>query len=80
MLLSVHISICTKCPNYVDKRMSSDEFEKFTSFGNFTVRRSDKRWPGVWTDMTTEQVLMRAMKTSGGLADGRGMTDAVLNR
>ena len=30
--------------------------------------------------MTIEQVLMRSMKTSGGLTRGRGLTDSVLSR
>ena len=47
--------------------MSPVKFEAFTPRGYFTVRRKDKMWPGKWTDMTLEQVLMRAMKTSGGL-------------
>ena len=63
----------------LESKMHPHEFEKFIS-GYFTVRRTDKLWAGVWTDMAIEQVLMRAMKTSGGLVHGRGMTDAVLNR
>ena len=64
----------------LDAKMTPAEFQKFSSMGNFTIRRSDKMWAGVWTDMTIEQVLMRAIKTSGGLTRGRGMTDSVLNR
>ncbi|KAF6198043.1 hypothetical protein GE061_007789 [Apolygus lucorum] len=61
-------------------KMTSDEFHKFTTQGNFTIRRSDKFWSGIWSDMTIEQVLMRAMKTYGGLTHGRGITDSVLSR
>ena len=64
----------------LEDKMLPNEFEAFTSKGYFTVRRTDKMWPGVWTDMTIEQVLMRAMKTSGGLTRGRGMTESVVSR
>jgi len=60
------------------RRMSNDEYQKFTEEGFFTVRRSDKLWAGVWSDMTIEQVLMRSMKTNGGLTRGRGLTDSVM--
>ncbi len=63
----------------LEDKMATDEFRQFTS-GYFTVRRSERVWAGVWTDMTIEQVLMKAMKTSGGLVRGRGMTDSVLSR
>lgn len=32
-----------------------------------------------WTDITIEQVFMRAMKTSGGLTRGCGMMESVIN-
>ncbi|XP_028418322.1 uncharacterized protein LOC114543611 [Dendronephthya gigantea] len=64
----------------LEEKMLPNEFEAFTSKGYFTVRRTDKMWAGVWTDMTIEQVLMRAMKTSGGLTRGRGMTESVVSR
>ena len=33
--------------------------------------------PMVWTDLIIEQVLMRSLKSSGGLTRGRGMTESV---
>ena len=39
------------------------------------VRRSDRHWDGLSSDLVIEQVLMRSMKTSGGLTRGRGMTE-----
>ena len=39
------------------------------------VRRSDNFWAGLSTDLIIEQVLMRSIKTSGGLTRGRGMTE-----
>ena len=41
----------------------------------YVVRRSDPKWAGLSTDFVIEQVLMRSMKTSGGLTRGRGMTE-----
>jgi len=47
------------------------------SNGFHAVRRSDRYWAGLSTDLTIEQVLMRAVKGRGGLTHGRGMTDSV---
>ncbi|KAG1667442.1 hypothetical protein GQR58_018429 [Nymphon striatum] len=43
--------------------------------GFHVVRRSDRMWAGLSSDLVIEQVLMRSMKTSGGLTRGRGMTE-----
>ena len=43
--------------------------------GLHVTRRSDRQWAGLSTDLIIEQVLMRSMKTSGGLGRGRGMTE-----
>ena len=64
----------------LEEEMSPDEFKAFCSRGYITVRRTDKIWAGIWTDMTTEQVLMRAMKPSRGLTRGRDMTESVMSR
>lgn len=60
------------------ENMNPYQYERFTTGGFFTIRRSEKFWSGVWSDMTIEQVLMRAMKTQGGLTHGRGMSESVL--
>ena len=39
------------------------------------IRRSDCYWAGLSSDLVIEQVLMRSMKTNGGLTRGRGMTE-----
>ncbi len=44
--------------------------------GLHIVRRSDRSWSGQSTDLIIEQILMRSVKTNGGLTHGRGMTDA----
>jgi len=58
--------------------MGTEEFQKFTSEGYFTIKRTDKFWSGVWSDMTIEQTLLRLMKSSGGLTHGRGLSDNVI--
>ena len=58
--------------------MEYDEYDRFTSRGFFTVRRSDKYWCGIWTDKTIEQVLMRSLETSGGLTCGRGISPSTI--
>ncbi|WAR03769.1 hypothetical protein MAR_010327 [Mya arenaria] len=51
-----------------------DVYRKFQE-GYHVVRRSDRLWAGLSVDLIIEQVLMRSMKTSGGLTRGRGMTE-----
>ena len=54
-----------KCPNV---------YEAFCN-GNHVVRRSDRFWGGLSSDLVIEQVLMRSVKSVGGLTRGRGMTE-----
>jgi len=49
--------------------------EKFNDGGYHTVRRSDRYWAGLSTDLAIEQVMMKAVKSRGGLTHGRGMTE-----
>ena len=51
-----------------------DLHNKFSRDGYHVVRCSDRFWSGLWTDLTIEQVLMRSLKTHGGLTRGRGMS------
>ncbi|KAL8625264.1 hypothetical protein ACOMHN_030022 [Nucella lapillus] len=60
--------------------MGDAQFRKFTQDGYFTIRRKDKFWGGNFTDQTIEQVLMRMLKVSGGLAHGRGITHSTLSK
>ncbi|KMQ90383.1 hypothetical protein RF55_9871 [Lasius niger] len=70
--------------DYMDslkEKMTDDEFHKFTKESFFTIRRSDKHWCGVWSDMTIEQTLMRNMNSIGGITHGRrGFADNVLKK
>ena len=44
--------------------------------GNHTVKRSEKKWAGIWTDLSIEQILMKSLKGRGGII-GRGMSENV---
>ena len=43
--------------------------------GLHVIRRSDRMWAGLSSDLIIEQVLMRSMNTSGELTRGRGVTE-----
>ncbi|XP_043503861.1 uncharacterized protein LOC122525249 [Polistes fuscatus] len=58
--------------------MTDGEYRRFTTEGYFTVRRSDKAWCGVWTDMAIERTLNRFFGTD--LKHGRGVTPSVIAR
>ena len=64
----------------LEKNMSTEEFHKFTRESFFTIRRSNKNWSGVWSDMVIEQTLMKNFKSIGGVTHGRGFSESVLNR
>ncbi|CAG9761491.1 unnamed protein product [Ceutorhynchus assimilis] len=65
--------------NQLETSMSEEDYDKFCA--SFTIRRlPDKFWQGLWTDITIEQVLVRSMKSEGGLTRGRGLTEAVLGK
>ena len=49
----------------------------FINKGFHTIRRSNRFWAGLWTDLVIEQVMMRSIKSRGGLTRGRGLTDSV---
>ena len=49
----------------------SQIFEK----GLHVVRRSDRYWAGLSSDLVIEQVLMRSLKTTAGLTRGRGFDE-----
>ena len=47
------------------------------SCGRHAVRRSDRHWAAISTDLAIEQVMMRSVKNRGGLTHGRGFTESV---
>lgn len=58
--------------------MDPEEFDNFTKGGYFTIRRTDKAWSGVWSDMVIEQTLNHFFGTD--LRHGRGVTPSVVAR
>ena len=45
--------------------------------GNHVVRRSERYWAGLPTDLAIEQILMRTIKRRGGLTHGRTFSESV---
>ena len=43
--------------------------------GNHAIRRSQRYWAGLSSDLVIEQTLMRSIKSRGGLTRGRGMVE-----
>ena len=52
-------------------------YVKFSNEGFHTIRRNQRIWAGLWTDLTIEQVIMRSIKSRGGLKKGCGVTESV---
>ena len=49
----------------------------FIKQGFHAVRRSNRYWGGLWTDLVIEQVMMKSIKSQEGLTRGRGITESV---
>jgi hypothetical protein len=68
----------TKSPRIYVQRMCKLQvehvYQRFEE-GFHVVRRSDRLWAGLSVDLIIEQVLMRNMKTSGGLTRRRGRSE-----
>ena len=52
-------------------------YKRFSEHGFHSVRRSDRYWAGLSTDLIIEQVMMRSIKSSSGLIRSPGFTEAV---
>ena len=46
-------------------------YKCFKEKGHHTVRRSDRYWAGLWTDLIIEHVMMRSLKTRDGITRWR---------
>ena len=57
--------------------LESQHPDVHTSFklGKHVNSKGDRYWTGISSDLVREQVLMRSVKTTGGLTRGRGMTE-----
>jgi hypothetical protein len=51
-----------------------DIYQKFCK-GYHVIRRSNRYWAGISTDLVIEQTLMRSVKTTGGMTRGKGMSE-----
>jgi hypothetical protein len=60
------------------KKLETDHPDVHQAFqnGHHVIRRSERYWAGLSTDLTIEQVLMRSVKTAGGLTRGRGIGES----
>ncbi len=61
---------------YLNKMQNLEEshphvYNKFVD-GFFVLRRSDRYWAGIYSDLFIEEVLIRNVKAVGGLTRGRG--------
>ena len=76
---SGHLNYAKIARLYVQQRMSLSEkhpwlHEQFEN-GKHEVRRSQRYWAGLWSDLVIEQTLMRSVKSMGGLTRGRGLQE-----
>ena len=69
-------SLCQVCSPLCPGNAQAWLHQRFVE-GYHSVRRSERLWAGLWTDIVIEQVLMRSLKSRGGLTRGRGMTESV---
>ena len=58
-------------------QLQEEHLEVYNHFiqGHHVIRRSDRFWAGLSPDLVIEQVLMRSLKSNGGLTRGRGMSE-----
>jgi len=79
-----HLAYAKSAHLYLDQMkdlesvMSAEQFRNYTERGFFTIRRTEKFWSGNFSDQTIEQNLMRLLKTTRGVARGRGITDSTI--
>ena len=52
-------------------------YKRFNTDGYHVIRCSDRFWAGLWSDLVIEQLLMRSLKSRGGLTRGIGVTESV---
>ena len=71
---SLRDCICSKCELQTNYTWV---YDSFVNSGYHAVRRSDRFWARLWTDLIIEQVMMRSLKSRGGLSGGRGVTESV---
>ena len=70
----IHYAKCARL--YLQQMLQLEQnfpwvYGRFNEEDFHTVRRSSRFWAGFWTDLTIEQVLMRSVKSRGGLTRGK---------
>ncbi|CAG9765935.1 unnamed protein product [Ceutorhynchus assimilis] len=60
----------------ISAKFNTHNYHLYTNMGYFTIRRSNKFYSGIWSDMTIEQTYMRNIHLRGGLTHGRGVSPA----
>ena len=65
-----HNNYAKTCRLYLQSYTSLEKdhphvFEQFM-LGNHTVRRTEKNWSGIWTDLSIEHILVKSLKGRGG--------------
>ena len=46
--------------------------------GQHTLRRTEKKWTGIWTDLSTEQTLIKSLKGRAAVIE-KGITENVMH-
>ena len=79
-----HINYAKSARLYLQSTQSLDSedawlYKQYCKSGYHCIRRTDRYWAGLWPDLVIEQCMMRAIKSSGGLTRGRGMSETTRN-
>ena len=61
--------------NMYDLPTTNNQLYQHFMKGLHVIRRSDRFWAGLSTDLVIEQSFMRSLKSVGGLTRGRGLTE-----
>jgi len=74
-----HYAKCARLYLQMMERLSTEHEWLYNnlSSGSHSIRRFNRFWGGLSTDLIVEQVMMKAVKGQGGLTHGRCMTDSV---
>ncbi|GFR73663.1 hypothetical protein ElyMa_003872900 [Elysia marginata] len=79
-LAAVGHNLYTKVYLYLQDllQLQPTNLDVFTSFqaGHHVLRRTDRFWAGLSSDLIIEQVLIRCVKATEGLTRGRGMLES----
>ena len=54
--------------------------QQFCEYSSHAIRRTERSWAGLFSDLVIEQVMMRSIKSSGGLTRGRGFNETTRNQ